>query len=699
MSVEPRSGDRVRHDNGVFYCLGYCFTNQSLYKLWEYDDSAPIRSSPAVAVLGGYGIDNIAQIAFGCDSGDVHVLLGTNGAHLGTFSCPGTNVVVRSTPAIADIDTIHNPMPEVIFGANNGFLYAVCFAGPNPTLVWSNNLSSPQPIFSSPAVADLDHSPDLEILVGTSGNKLYALRAIADPNLVPVTAFAGSPQSGGRPLAVTFTDQSSNSPISWLWNFGDGVTSTSQNPSHTYALPGTNSVTLIAGNAHGSATLTKTNYIVVYPVPVADFTGTPLFGGAPLTVQFTNQSLFGPTSWSWNFGDGQSSGQQHPSHIYATPGDYTVTLTAWNTYGTNVMVKTNYITVLAVCPIAAFIQDVAEGWEPLTVHFTDMSTNAPASWNWNFGDGTTISNQHPVHTYLTVGRYLVSLTVSNAGGSDTTVSSGYINVTPVVLSGLPSILEMHFDEGTGSVAHDVSTNRNDGTIVGAAWTTNGQLGSALYFHGGGQWTDGDGVVVPHSASLDITNTFWVEAWIKAQGTDKYLGIVDKFYCSGGPAYGFTLYLTDGLLRFGVFGGANGNSEVWAWLTDLRDNNWHHVVGGWDGSYLRSYVDGGKLGEVPWTNGPASTTQPLCIGKRSSGWGAYMPFLGTVDEVRISRAPLVSSTLSASLSNTNVVISWTGFGTLEAATNVIGPYLTVTNATCPYTVTPTVPEMFYRLSIP
>jgi PKD repeat protein len=161
----------------------------------------------------------------------------------------------------------------------------------------------------------------------------------------PNAGFTGSPTSGDAPLAVQFTDTSTGSPTSWSWNFGDGGTSTEQNPSHTYDAAGTYSVTLTASNAGGSDTFTRNNYISVAaatPPPAAGFTGSPTSGNAPLAVQFTDTSTGSPTSWSWDFGDGGTSTEQNPSHTYAA-GTFTVKLTAANAGGSNTFTRTDYI--------------------------------------------------------------------------------------------------------------------------------------------------------------------------------------------------------------------------------------------------------------------------------------------------------------------------------------------------------------------
>jgi len=168
--------------------------------------------------------------------------------------------------------------------------------------------------------------------------------------------------------------------------------------------------------------------------PVAAFSGTPTSGYAPLTVTFTDASTNNPTSWAWTFGDGGTSTLKNPSHTYTTAGTYTVVLTAANAYGSDSETKTNYITVTAPPtdpPVAAFSGTPTSGTIPLTVVFTDASTNSPTSWAWTFGDGGTSALQNPSHTYTTAGTYTVVLTATNAYGSDSETKTGYITASAV----------------------------------------------------------------------------------------------------------------------------------------------------------------------------------------------------------------------------------------------------------------------------
>jgi PKD repeat protein len=165
--------------------------------------------------------------------------------------------------------------------------------------------------------------------------------------------------------------------------------------------------------------------------PVADFTGTPTSGMVALTVQFTDQSTQGPSSWAWTFGDGGTSTAQHPSHQYTSVGTYTVSLTATNSIGSDAETKTGYITVTTLQPPAAdFSASATAVFEGNSINFTDESTNNPSSWSWTFTGGTPSSStaQNPSVTYNTAGTYTVSLTAYNGAGNDTETKTAYITV-------------------------------------------------------------------------------------------------------------------------------------------------------------------------------------------------------------------------------------------------------------------------------
>jgi vibriolysin len=165
--------------------------------------------------------------------------------------------------------------------------------------------------------------------------------------------------------------------------------------------------------------------------PTADFSGTPITGGFPLLVNFTDNSS-GATSWLWDFGDTGTSTLQNPSHSYAAMGVYTVTLTVTNPFGSDTMTKTNYITVTAPqMPVADFVASNVDVVFGENVTFTDLTTENPTSWAWTFESGTpaTSNVQNPVVSWSTAGTYTVTLTATNSVGSDTEIKTGYITVS------------------------------------------------------------------------------------------------------------------------------------------------------------------------------------------------------------------------------------------------------------------------------
>lgn len=160
----------------------------------------------------------------------------------------------------------------------------------------------------------------------------------------------------------------------------------------------------------------------------ADFVAYNLSGYPPLTVDFSDRSAGLATTWSWSFGDGQSSALRHPQHIYETAGVYTVSLTVTDGQSaTDTKVRNDYISVTAIPPLTAdFVADTTTGMAPLTVQFTDQSTGAPLSWEWSFGDGNISTEQNPEHVYQQSGIFTVVLQVSDGLITRYKVRQGYI---------------------------------------------------------------------------------------------------------------------------------------------------------------------------------------------------------------------------------------------------------------------------------
>ncbi|MEN6513014.1 PKD domain-containing protein [Methanoculleus sp.] len=243
----------------------------------------------------------------------------------------------------------------------------------------------------------------------------------------PAAAFTALPTEGNAPLAVQFTDQSTGNVTAWNWSFGDGNTSTDQNPTHTYATAGTYTVGLNASNAYRYSISTPAMITVLEP-PTAAFTANVTEGNVPLAVRFTDQSTGNVTAWRWSFGDDTTSTEQSPIHTYRAPGTYTVSLNASNAGSSSTETKTDYITVIIPPPVAAFTTSVTEGNAPLTIRFTDTSTGEITARLWSFGDGATATTRNSTHTYSEAGTYTTRLTITGPGGDD--VAERIITVTP-----------------------------------------------------------------------------------------------------------------------------------------------------------------------------------------------------------------------------------------------------------------------------
>ncbi|OGG55610.1 MAG: hypothetical protein A3F84_01755 [Candidatus Handelsmanbacteria bacterium RIFCSPLOWO2_12_FULL_64_10] len=165
----------------------------------------------------------------------------------------------------------------------------------------------------------------------------------------PVADFAASPVSGLDSLKVAFAD-SSKGATSWQWEFGDGEISSEQNPVHTYRKPGVYTVKLTVKGPGGSDVRERQGFIQIRQRVSAEFTASPTSGRAPLAVKFTDASKGEITSRLWEFGDGETSSEQNPSHTYTREADFTVTLKVTGPAGSDA--KTMLIAVVPNRPPA-----------------------------------------------------------------------------------------------------------------------------------------------------------------------------------------------------------------------------------------------------------------------------------------------------------------------------------------------------------
>lgn len=244
-------------------------------------------------------------------------------------------------------------------------------------------------------------------------------------------AFTATPATQTFPSStVTLTNNTSAGSWTYLWDFGDGTTSTNGAvPSHTYATFGTYTIKLTAASTACSQSQTQSVTILPIP-PTVDFSYNPATGCEPLNVQFTNLSQYAdPSTYVWDFGDGGSSHLSDPSHLYLHAGKYSVTLSASNASGQTVTNSKPQIIEVDVRPIANFKTTPNPVYVPGGILYTINLSQDATSYSWDFGDGETSTDVRPEHVYKKEGDFTITLVASNVYGcSDTTKVTSAVTV-------------------------------------------------------------------------------------------------------------------------------------------------------------------------------------------------------------------------------------------------------------------------------
>ena len=216
---------------------------------------------------------------------------------------------------------------------------------------------------------------------------------------------------------VQFTSVSSGPGlVNYVWDLGNGITSTDSTFAYTYSDPGTYTVSVVATNSSGCSA-TQTARLDIYPKPSLNFSVSEVCQNSP--AQFVNTSSIQSGSvsiYGWTFGDNSTSTQMNPQHIYQNAGTYPVTLTAVSDYGcANTMNSTVRINPN---PVVAF-QGSTSGCGPLFSSFSETSSISSGSivgYLWDFGDGEVSTDMHPSHVFNQHGSYNVNLTVVSDKG-------------------------------------------------------------------------------------------------------------------------------------------------------------------------------------------------------------------------------------------------------------------------------------------
>lgn len=297
-------------------------------------------------------------------------------------------------------------------------------------------------------------------IVTTKSNSSPTLSIYSDKN---------STIKGGNINFISAAADSDGQIISYTWDFGDGTTSSSASPTHSFLITGTFNVSCTVMDNEG-ATVKKTIAVTVTAqnyAPKLSILYDKTSGNIPLTVSFISASSDADgniSSLVWNFGDGNSSNEANPTHTFVSGGDFNVTCTATDNNG---LTAVSNIVISAIgpkiAPTLTLSLDKSVGTLPFTVAFsavasTSNSGGSISSYLWSFGDGNSSSSQNTTHTFYTAGTYEVSCVVTDNFGLSATQK------TTVVVS--PKQASIQMVPGWNLVSIPVDKDQSDMSVFG-----------------------------------------------------------------------------------------------------------------------------------------------------------------------------------------------------------------------------------------
>lgn len=252
--------------------------------------------------------------------------------------------------------------------------------------------------------------------------------------------FSAVNRKGCAPLTVQFSDLSTGSIVAWSWDLGNGNLSTLKNPSASYTTPGKFTIKLTVTDASGNKfSVTKTQFVVAYKSPIADFSGSPRTICQGETVSFSDKSTPGDTTitkYTWDMNDGTViTGSANPVHTFKSAGTFPISYSVQDANGcVSKTIKPAYILVNPK-PTADFTTDYGIDCKaPSIISFTDRSKGKGLTGKWSFGDGTEkplTAGANISHQYNYLGKYNVKLVVKDSNGcTDSVIKNAAVILEP-----------------------------------------------------------------------------------------------------------------------------------------------------------------------------------------------------------------------------------------------------------------------------
>ena len=495
-------------------------------------------------------------------------------------------------------------------------------------------------------------------------------------------ASATTPTNGYSPLTVSFSSAGSSNPgggqLSYLWDFGDGTTSTAANPSHTYTSSTVRTFTARLTVTSQGQSSTDTVSVTVGSLPptpsiTAPADGTTVYPGQTVTYRGSatdpDDGTLGGSALSWTVllhhnthvhtfvgGTGDQGSFMAEDHGDIGTFSYEIVLTATDSSGLKSSTSVSLPVAADASPptAPAGLTATAAGTSQVGLSWAASTDNVGVAGYrverclgmgcTNFAEVGTPTSTNFSDTGLapsTAYRYRVravdpsgNLSGYSAGAEATTATAP---PTPPGLVGAWA-----FAEGSGTTTADSSGNGNVGTLVGASWTTLGRYGNALSFNG-----TSSTVRVADSASLDLTTAMTLSAWIEPTASQNGWRTILQHEAD---AYFLNASNSDGPLRPSGGGTLGGNTQYLSGPSANPVNAWTYVALTYDGATMRLFINGTQVSSRA-ASGPIQTTNsPLWIGGNSP-YGEY--FQGLIDEARVYNRALTQAEIQSDM-NTAIV---------------------------------------------